>query len=186
MTMGLDMYLRKETEIWLPNFLLLSKQNDKDKKNVKKLDTIQEIFPELDKIKDSNVSTTITQSEDIGYWRKANAIHNWFVKYVQDENDDCGDYYVSLEKFKELLADINEVLSASEEDREFKAKKYMPPVCGFFFGSQDIDEYYIQSLEYTKDVVEKVIKDMEKIKNSNQDKNEDYFVKIAYVYTSSW
>jgi hypothetical protein len=24
----------------------------------------------------------------VGYWRKANAIHRWFVEHVQDGNDD--------------------------------------------------------------------------------------------------
>ena len=27
--------------------------------------------------------------EEVGYWRKANAIHKWFVDNVQDGNDDC-------------------------------------------------------------------------------------------------
>ena len=27
--------------------------------------------------------------EQVGYWRKANQIHNWFVENVQDGEDDC-------------------------------------------------------------------------------------------------
>ena len=27
---------------------------------------------------------------DVGYWRKANAIHDWFVKNIQDGKDNCG------------------------------------------------------------------------------------------------
>ena len=28
--------------------------------------------------------------EEVGYWRKANAIHGWFVRNVQNGKDDCG------------------------------------------------------------------------------------------------
>ena len=42
--------------------------------------------------------------EDVGYWRKANQIHNWFVNHVQDGIDDC-DYHheVTKELLEELL-----------------------------------------------------------------------------------
>lgn len=42
------------------------------------------------------------------YWRKANAIHNWFVQNVQSGNDDCGHYDVSKDDLITLrdLCDI--------------------------------------------------------------------------------
>ncbi len=36
----------------------------------------------------------------IGYWRKANAIHNWFVQHVQDGKDECQLAYVSIEDLR--------------------------------------------------------------------------------------
>ena len=36
------------------------------------------------------------------YWRKANQIHNWMVNNVQDGNDDCGLYEVSIDHILEL------------------------------------------------------------------------------------
>ena len=39
--------------------------------------------------------------ESAAYWRKANAIHNWFVKNVQNVNDDCDLYHVSKENIQE-------------------------------------------------------------------------------------
>lgn len=36
---------------------------------------------------------------EIGYWRKANHIHNWFIKNVQNGKDDCSVYEVSREIF---------------------------------------------------------------------------------------
>ena len=36
--------------------------------------------------------------EEVGYWRKANQIHNWFVKNVQKDQDDCKEYRVDYEQ----------------------------------------------------------------------------------------
>lgn len=46
----------------------------------------------------------------VGYWRKANAIHNWFVQNVQDGKDDCGSYYVSRDNLRALQAECYKVL----------------------------------------------------------------------------
>lgn len=48
--------------------------------------------------------------EEVGYWRKANAIHKWFVENVQNGEDDCGRYEVSKEQLEELLDVCKEVL----------------------------------------------------------------------------
>ena len=39
---------------------------------------------------------------EIIYWRKANAIHKWFVENVQEGVDDCGEYEVTVEQLTEL------------------------------------------------------------------------------------
>lgn len=41
--------------------------------------------------------------EDVGYWRKANEVHKWFVDNVQNGIDDCGSYEVSTKKLQVLL-----------------------------------------------------------------------------------
>jgi hypothetical protein len=41
--------------------------------------------------------------EDAGYWRKANAIHQWFVENVQAGEADCREYYVSRTQLEALL-----------------------------------------------------------------------------------
>ena len=40
--------------------------------------------------------------EEVMYWRKANHIHAWFVKNVQDGIDNCAEYYVSPDNLREL------------------------------------------------------------------------------------
>jgi hypothetical protein len=92
--------------------------------------------------------------EQFAYWRKANAIHAWFVDNVQDGNDDQRDYKVSIEQLQELLDVVDEVLN----DRE-KASELLPTRLGFFFGSDEYDEYYFKDLEDTKDILERAIAD---------------------------
>lgn len=48
-------------------------------------------------------SNMVAISTSAGYWRKANAIHRWFVENVQGGNDDCKEYDVQVEQLKELL-----------------------------------------------------------------------------------
>ena len=59
-----------------------------------------------------DIKRTVYIEEEVGYWRKANAIHNWFVSNVQDGKDDCHEYYVSQEAMKELLHDCQKVLDS--------------------------------------------------------------------------
>jgi hypothetical protein len=78
------------------------------------------------------------------YWRKANAIHRWFVDNIQDGVDNCAEYYVSTEKLTELRNLCKKVL----EDPE-NAMELLPPKSGFFFGSTVIDEFFIDDLTST-------------------------------------
>ncbi len=69
--------------------------------NEKLNNKIWKMFPEIEQGEMS--SATIGLS--VGYWRKANAIHKWFVDNVQDGKDECQTTYVSkenLEKLKEI------------------------------------------------------------------------------------
>ena len=47
----------------------------------------------------------------VGYWRKANHIHKWFVDNVQDGEDDCREYDVSIEQLHELRNICFDILS---------------------------------------------------------------------------
>lgn len=133
--MGLDMYLHKKTYVgWNWEHRIADLKN-------KKLE-----LPDLSGfgIDAKRVSTI---EEQVGYWRKANAIHAWFVKNVQDGNDDCRDAYVSEKKMKELLTLVTELLIKRDVNY---AAKMLPPQPGFFFGTYEIDENYWEDLEYTQ------------------------------------
>lgn len=89
----------------------------------------------------------------VGYWRKQNAIHQWFVDNCQRGEDDCRAAYVSREQLKELKALCKKVLknkkSASEE---------LPTTQGFFFGSDEYDDWYFQGLEDTVEIIDRCLK----------------------------
>ena len=89
---------------------------------------------------------------EVMYWRKANAIHAWFVDHVQGGEDKCRPHVVSAEDLAKLLALLEEVLA----DREHGPKK-LAPRGGCFFGSTEIDEWYWQDIEETAAVLREVL-----------------------------
>ena len=99
------------------------------------------------------------------YWRKANQIHAWFVDNVQAGEDDCGDYYVSHEKLKELLDLVNEALRKRDPN-------LIKPRGGFFFGNTDIDEYYWHYIKETEALIGALLKKADE--------------KWEFYYRSSW
>lgn len=129
--MGLDMFLNAKRFMWY--------NEDELKESVGKA------FPDLPEgVKPREVEF------EVGYWRKANAIHKWFVDNVQEGNDDCGDYWVSDEKVDELLDICKKVL----DNREL-AEKLLPTQSGFFFGGTAYDEYYYEDIENTIKILER-------------------------------
>lgn len=146
--MGLDMYLYAERYL-----------SDYDTEDAEIRDRIQKLVPEMRNIR--------TICSEVGYWRKANQIHNWFVRNVQGGEDDCGRYYVASDTLRELLDLVEQVLS----DRS-QADELLPNVAGFFFGSQEYDDFYFQDLEHTQQVLKDVLAmDLSK---------------LDIVYRSSW
>lgn len=188
--MGLDMYLEKRTYVKNWDFM-------KPEERITVTVTQRgKPFPGIDP---SKVTSII---EEAGYWRKANAIHAWFVEHVQDGKDDCNYYYVSKEQLQKLLDTVNRVLEAShliygsvtvgirfeggkgepfvevpirEEEETIEdatvAEELLPTQSGFFFGSTDYDQSYIEDLKQTKAILEAVLADQ-----SSGD----------YYYHSSW
>jgi hypothetical protein len=103
----------------------------------------------------------------VAYWRKFNALHGWFVENCQGGEDDCGEYYVSIEKLRQLLDLLKAVLDNPE-----KAEESLPVTAGFFFGSYEYDEWYFDYVKETIEILEKELS----IENNN----------ASYYYTSSW
>ena len=110
-----------------------------------------------------------SMSEQVGYWRKANAIHNWFVNHVQSGVDDC-QYHRSLTK--QDLKDLSEACMAVLRDHTL-AKKLLPVTSGFFFGSQMYDDWYYKDVENTFELCKHLIETFD-------------FENYDLYYVSSW
>lgn len=90
----------------------------------------------------------------ISYWRKANAIHKYFVNECANGKDECQQIYVSREQLQELLNRCNVVLKEKNVD---DVKHCLPAQSGFFFGSTDYDEWYFDYVERTKNIIENIL-----------------------------
>lgn len=143
--MGLDMYLKAKRWMWSDH---VTKDDIPAKETIAKAVGM----PYSNKWEVQQVVC------EAGYWRKVNAIHNWFVEHVQNGEDECREHLVSREKLMHLLDDIEEVLTMEDEsDRIRKALELLPPVSGCFFGSLSIDEHYFKDLEHTRNILLRAI-----------------------------
>jgi len=100
------------------------------------------------KTSDGGATVEIT----VGYWRKANAIHNWFMELTDEDN--CQPVYVERERLVELLTVCKNVLE--KKDKEV-AQDLLPTTGGFFFGSTEYDEWYWFQVEQTITILENIL-----------------------------
>lgn len=154
--MGLDMYLNRRT--FTKNFTseglktLNVKVTDENDKVVIPSDDITEVI------------------ESVGYWRKANHIHHYFVENVQDGRDDCGEYTVGFDALIDLQDRCNKILADPE-----LAETLLPTLSGFFFGDTSYGDDYFDDIRLTLDIINPLIEDF---KNSN--------LLFQLTYVSSW
>lgn len=180
--MGLDMYLYRKT--YLPTY-------GQHKLNV-------EVKGDIDKIKPAIKSDKIEYiDEEIAYWRKANAIHNFIVQNAADGVDECQVIEVSTDLLQDLVNRCKRILNESkigkreesvysmvtktEEVRTFEyledttlAQELLPTQAGFFFGSTEFDDWYIEQLRNTIDQIEPYI---------SEDADNGY---STFYYEASW
>lgn len=90
------------------------------------------------------------------YWRKANAIHNWFVREFADGVDDCRPMELRTEQLRELV----ELCDIIIEDNS-KAGELLPTHSGFFFGATDYDEWYFEDIRRTADRLRYIANEMD-------------------------
>lgn len=151
------------------------------------------------------------------YWRKANQIHNWFVENVQHGNDDCGDYEVEVEQLVELRDVCEKVIAASrlvkgtvmngyvngepnyQEGRVIEdatvAKELLPTAEGFFFGSTEYNEWYLDDVYRTRDGIDAILANIEPYEqhsvagivwDSWREKGDSDEWNVKFLYHSSW
>lgn len=143
--MGLDQYLYKKTYVKNWNHMTPEELHEItiNKGNKKRKD-----------IKPERISYII---EEVGYWRKFNALHNWFVMNCQNGDDDCGEHYVSEEQLKELLETLNKVKEFKSDPINEELRNLLPTQSGFFFGGTEYDEYYFDEVERTIEMISELL-----------------------------
>ena len=163
--MGLDMYLYRIEREAVP-FI----EYDPDEIKASDPALYAGMKPYLSKCGDPKFFQWESLFEEVGYWRKANQIHNWFVGNVQAGEDDCGQYEVSFDQLRELrelciTVATESVMAFGKVNNGYTsdgtsamkpivqpgkviinpeiAEELLPSQGGFFFGSTDYDEYYL-------------------------------------------
>lgn len=151
--MGLDMYLMKKTYVKNWSFMEPNERNE--------VSITVDGKPHPD-IRPERIFEIV---EEVAYWRKANQIHGWFVKNVQDGNDNCAEYHVSREVLQELIDECKSVL-----EKKANPKSALPTTKGLFFGNDEYNESYYDDLRDTVSMIEPLLKE-----NGG-----------TFYYTSSW
>lgn len=88
----------------------------------------------------------------VGYWRKANHIHGWFVRNTLDPCGEGEQVQVSREQLMQLLMTCKTVRL-----HHSLAEAMLPPMEGFLFGSTEIDDEYFEQIDETIELLEKAL-----------------------------
>ena len=141
--MGLDMYLRANEYVYRHNF---NRQADEDEINPIFNEIISRL--ELEDVIDKSGFAGLTIDVPMGYWRKSNMIHHWFVNNLAEGVDECQPITVRREDLEQLKEVCINVIAVPE-----MAEELLPTGSGFFFGSTDYDEYYFGDLNDTIGII---------------------------------
>ena len=165
--MGLDMYLSARKHINKINWQKLDHDSDAKYSEATEPQWTNVVEAAgVDTLVDKESIYGVDVSVNVAYWRKANQIHKWFVDNVQHGEDNCGEYYVSHEKLKELINTCT--LAITNKDPNL-----LPPQEGFFFGGTDIDGYYWGDLMNTLEQLRPLV-------------DRPDFDRLSFYYQSSW
>lgn len=182
--MGLDMYLYKKH--YVQNW---EHQTPEERHNIsiKKGDNVRE------DIKPERIAYI---TEQVGYWRKFNALHNWFIDECNEGEDKYREIYVSSDKLFELLNTLKDVIKIIKKSKKKKVsvqtgwnsdgntyseidvydceeelEQIFPTRSGFFFGSTEYGDWYKSNVEKTIELLKNELVDVDK---------------YDYYYQASW
>ena len=95
----------------------------------------------------------------VAYWRKANAIHGYFVQEHGGGVDECQSIYVSRSDLEKLRTACSSVLLAPAGIgmEDVAAQHGLLPTRGFFFGSYEMDDWYMEDIKNTIEMIDEVL-----------------------------
>jgi hypothetical protein len=180
--MGLDMYLYAERRIDSYHYEP-TKDGSMSKRDNLEYDQINSASG-LGNLPDSDFGD-FTIRKQVGYWRKANAVHGWIVRNLANGVDECQEILmersdltalrnacvtalanrnnpVPAAKIKDKVKSTDDLISIIKNQLETQPVVLadplsVEPTSGFFFGGTEKDEYYYQTLEYTVDLINSLI-----------------------------
>ena len=160
--MGLDQYLKMgiyySTSDW-----------SKNKETTKK---IQELLPIT-----KNARHGIDIRFCIGYWRKANHIHQWFLDNVYTVPDECQDIYVEKEQLDELIRLCRKIIKVWDDPEQLE--DLIPKMSIYFIGEADhFKKWYKYDVFYTIMLLHKAVKLQQQYKKNG--------LWPEFYYQSSW
>lgn len=171
--MGLDMYLRKEK--YLSAYRFQREQVEKDPERYEELAKEIAMFDkmvEMIGMKPSEDSPSFLVQATVCYWRKANAIHAYFVREHANGVDQCQPIEVGAEDLRVLLEKAKLAKDSAEKSKSIPTDN-LPPESGFFFGPTDDVEWYVSDMYDTIRQLEPLV---------SVPDADDY----TYVYQASW
>ena len=142
--MGLDMYLYRRQYVGGWDW---KNQDDETKRERAMYDSIVSYFGSA-RVEDSPHAYI---DLCVAYWRKANSVHKWFCD-LDGGRDECQDINVSYNQLRELRD-----LCASVIEQPAMAASTLPTQPGFFFGSYDYDEWYMEDMKRTVAQLDEVL-----------------------------
>lgn len=147
----------------------------------------------------------VYSEEEVGYWRKANQIHNYIVEHFANGEDNCQPIGLDLKDLENLL-DVCEKVRKSitlvdgklvqsytfnaQGEKEYHyidgkvikdtsiCEELLPTCSGFFFGNTDYNEWYVQDIDYTIDLLKKLIKEEKELNKQG--------IYNDFIYEASW
>jgi len=178
--MGLDMYLYAEKYIGSSTDETGSYNKIKNLAGLKDLPT-------------PSFSNVLVKSM-VGYWRKANAIHGWIIDRCGKGVDECQPIYLSDDDLLNLKNDSIKALANPDREYQITNNKVfyqlcdylntlekpitvdnyenpLKPVEGFFFGGDELSDYYYEQLEYTIDLISSLLENDQE---------------LGFIYQASW
>ena len=151
--MGLDMYLSARQYI---NRIDFSKGNAYDDRHeTVEFRTVVETVG-LTRLLEPEGHSGVYVEIPVMYWRKANAVHNWFIKELADGVDDCRPLELTVERLRDLVGLCDQVTADHS-----KAEELLPTGSGFFFGGTGYDDYYYQGIAHTGDRLRYIVAEAE-------------------------
>lgn len=198
--MGLDMYLTAR----------ITSYKGWDDASKAKHNPFAEAAEKLGLPKLSDNLDSISIEREVGYWRKANQIHKWFVDTVQNGKDECQESHVSIEQLRELYRRCIAVRDGTKlevgmvrngwtwkpgegERNNIEigdiivnpevAQELLPTGAGFFFGSTDYDQWYMHDINATIEMLTKIFNWVEPLVES---RDGYVYCPVEFYYQASW